>query len=91
MQVNDLLVYKVKDKAISLEGGYMSLTSIWLSDARVLIGVKQDTHAKIDSVYLVDGQRSDILENMKQDPTLEIENEFVVDGDEAETFWFSIY
>jgi hypothetical protein len=40
MQVNDLLVYKVKDKAISLEGGYMSLTSIWLSDARVLIGLK---------------------------------------------------
>lgn len=91
MQVNDLLVYNVKDKAISLEGGHMNIRNMWLSDARVLIGVKQDTHAMIDSVYLGEGERTDILENMQQDPTLDIENEFTVDGNEAEAFWFSIY
>jgi hypothetical protein len=94
MIVNSLLVYKIKDKAISLEGGHMQLNGVWLSDARVLIGVKQDTHAKIDSVYLSNyGQRTDILEHMNQDPTLEIIHEFKIDDKvkSAEKFWFPLF
>lgn len=94
MEVNNLLVYKVKDKAISLEGGAMKLNNVWLSDARVLLGVKQDTHAQINTIYLSkDGQRSDILENMQQDPTLDIKTEIdIVDkAKTAEAFWFSVF
>lgn len=94
MDLSNMLVYKVKDKAISLEGGNMNLTNIWLSDARVLLGVKQNTHAKIDSIYLSDsGKRTDILENMQQDPTLEISNEFSIEdkAKDAEEFWFSVF
>ena len=94
MEVNNLLVYKVKDKAISLEGGAMKLNNVWLSDARVLLGVKQDTHAQIDTIYLSNnGQRSDILENMQQDPTLDIKTEIEIKdkAKSAEAFWFSVF
>jgi hypothetical protein len=93
MQVNNLLVYQVKDKAISLEGGHMELNNVFLSHARVLVGVKQDTHAVIDSIYLGEGMKTDILENMQQDPTLELKNELEIDDMEeiAARFWFSIY
>lgn len=94
MTVKNLLVYKIKDKAISLEGGHMRLTNTWLSDARVLIGVKQDTHAKLDSIYLSGfGIKTDILKHMNQDPTLEITNEFEITNKEKDSkqFWFPVF
>jgi len=94
IEISNLLVYRVKDKAVSLEGGKIKMKNILLSNSRVLIGVKQNSHIKIDSIYLSDyGERTDMHKHMKQNPTLDISNEFkILDIEhESKAYWFPIF